>query len=94
MAAKKKRRRQHRTVIDPAWLRAARDAAAITQDELAKRLDIGFATVSNRETGAYKVYLETYLAVLNACGLPMGWKPGDPIPGQDGADSVATAARR
>jgi transcriptional regulator with XRE-family HTH domain len=75
VAAPPGKRRTNRRVIDPAWARAARDAANLTQEDLAKRLDVGFSTVSHREGGRQKIYVETWLAILNACGLPADWMP-------------------
>lgn len=78
MNAAAARRRQHRRTVDASWARAARTVVALTQDELARRLDITSGTVSKRETGEYTVYVETWHAILSACGLPSAWKPGDP----------------
>jgi transcriptional regulator with XRE-family HTH domain len=75
VAAPPGKRRQNRQVIAAAWVRAARDHAGLTQEDLARRLDVTSGTVSKRETGDMKVYVETWLAILNACGLPREWKP-------------------
>jgi DNA-binding XRE family transcriptional regulator len=75
MPAPPGKRRTTRRVIDPAWVRAARQEAQITQQDLAQRLDVSVPTVSARERGEYKVYVETWLAILAACGLKADWTP-------------------
>jgi ribosome-binding protein aMBF1 (putative translation factor) len=59
-------------------LRKAREAADLTQTELASRLGISQAMVSAAEAGRQRV-AERYVArVLKACGLPKDWTPGRP----------------
>jgi len=55
-------------------LRAMREAAGLTQVELAKRLKKSQAFVSGAESGASRVGERYVLAVLKACGLPDDWK--------------------
>jgi transcriptional regulator with XRE-family HTH domain len=55
-------------------LRAAREAAGLTQAALANKLGKAQPMVSGAETGAVRVG-ERYVAdVLKACGLPRDWK--------------------
>lgn len=76
MAAPPGKRRLTRTVIAASWVRAAREEASLTQEELARRLDVSVSTVAHREGGRRtKVYVETWLAILCACGLPSTWQP-------------------
>jgi predicted transcriptional regulator len=56
-------------------LRAAREAARLTQAELAKRLQKTQPMVSGAESGSVRVGPRYVAAVLKACGLPKGWKP-------------------
>jgi len=54
---------------------AAREAAGMTQTELAKKLKVSQSMVANAEAGRTKVS-ERYMArVLKACGLPKKWTP-------------------
>ena len=55
-------------------LRAMREAAGLTQVELAKRLKKSQAFVSGAESGASRVGERYVQAVLKACGLPDDWK--------------------
>ena len=55
-------------------LRAMREAAGLTQVELAKKLKKSQAFVSGAEKGTSRVGDRYVLAVLTACGLPEGWK--------------------
>ncbi len=55
-------------------LRAMREAAGLTQVELAKRLKKSQAFVSGAESGASRVGERYVMAVLKACGLPEDWK--------------------
>jgi DNA-binding XRE family transcriptional regulator len=56
-------------------LRAAREAAEMTQDELAAKLKKSQTMVSQAEAGHVSVGARYVAAVLKACGLPKGWKP-------------------
>ena len=55
-------------------LRAMREAAGLTQVELAKKLKKSQAFVSGAESGSSRVGERYVLAVLAACGLPEDWK--------------------
>jgi len=55
-------------------LRKAREAAGLTQAELARRLKKSQAMVSGAENGTVKTGWPYAKAVLNACGLPEDWK--------------------
>lgn len=57
-------------------LRLAREAAGLTQAELAKKLRRSQSMVSSAETGTVRVGQRYVAAVLKACGLPEEWKPG------------------
>jgi ribosome-binding protein aMBF1 (putative translation factor) len=56
-----------------ASLRAAREAAGLTQDALAKKIGKAQPMVSAAESGAIHVGERYTLAVLKACGLPKDW---------------------
>jgi hypothetical protein len=56
-------------------LRAARDAAELTQAELAKKMRKSQTMVSQAESGLVSVGERYVAAVLKACGLPKDWKP-------------------
>lgn len=58
-----------------AGLRQARDAAGLTQAELARRMKRSQSFVSEAESGASRVGERYVKAVLKACGLPETW-PG------------------
>ena len=68
-------RRSDRVVVPKEWFTAARRAAGLTQDGLARKLDVALGTVSKREQGLLKGYQEAWLATLAACGLPASWQP-------------------
>ncbi len=55
-------------------LRAAREAAGLTQAELAEKLDKVQPMVSGAEKGSVRVGERYVAAVLKACGLPADWK--------------------
>jgi ribosome-binding protein aMBF1 (putative translation factor) len=55
-------------------LRAAREAAEMTQAELAMKLKKSQTMVSQAEAGHVSVGERYVAAVLKACGLPKGWK--------------------
>jgi transcriptional regulator with XRE-family HTH domain len=55
-------------------LRAMREAAGLTQVELAKKLKKSQAFVSGAESGSSRVGERYVLAVMAACGLPEDWK--------------------
>jgi ribosome-binding protein aMBF1 (putative translation factor) len=65
-----------------ATLRAAREAAGLSQAELAKRLKKSQPMVSGAEGGAVHVGARYVAAVLKACGLPKDWKAPRPRRGQ------------
>jgi ribosome-binding protein aMBF1 (putative translation factor) len=55
-------------------LRAAREAAGLTQAELAQKLGKAQPMVSGAETGAVRVGERYVAAVLKACGLASDWR--------------------
>jgi ribosome-binding protein aMBF1 (putative translation factor) len=58
-------------------LRQAREAAGLTQADLAKKLKKSQAMVSGAENGTVKTGWPYAKAVLKACGLPDDWQaPG------------------
>lgn len=56
-------------------LRTAREAAGLTQADLAKKLRKSQTMVSQAEAGNVSVGERYVAAVLKACGLPKDWKP-------------------
>lgn len=56
-------------------LKAAREAAGMTQAELAKALKKSQPMVSGAESGAISVSERYIKTVLKACKLPMDWVP-------------------
>src|SRR5258708_36508589 len=56
-------------------LRAAREAAGLTQAELASKLGKAQPMISGAESGTVRVGERHVAAVLKACGLPKDWKP-------------------
>ena len=58
-----------------ASLRAAREVAGLTQDQLAVKLRKSQAMVSSAERGTVEVGVKYVHAVLKACGLPPNWNP-------------------
>ena len=56
-------------------LRAARERAGLSQQELADRLDVSQPMVSGAESGRVRVSERYGKAVLKACGLPRDWAP-------------------
>jgi transcriptional regulator with XRE-family HTH domain len=55
-------------------LRAAREAAGLTQAELAEKLGKAQPNVSGAEAGRVRVGEKYVSAVLKACGLPPDWR--------------------
>ncbi len=55
-------------------LRKAREAAGLTQVELAQKLGKSQAMVSGAESGSVKTAWPYAKAVLKACGLPEDWR--------------------
>lgn len=53
----------------PRTLRAARQAAGLTQEELAAQLGLTYATVSHYETGRREPTLGRIAEILAVCGL-------------------------
>jgi DNA-binding XRE family transcriptional regulator len=68
--AKSKRRR-----VSGDHLKAARLAAGLSQEDLAKQLDVRIATISERENAADGVNWETWLGWAMVCRLPAEWTP-------------------
>ena len=56
-------------------LRAARERAGVSQQELAERLGVSQPMVSGAESGRVRVSERYARAVLKACGLPRDWAP-------------------
>ncbi len=56
-------------------LRAARDAAGLTQVELGERLGVKQSTIARTETGRDAVSAQRAAAWLEACGLAPDWRP-------------------
>ena len=56
-------------------LRTAREAAGLTQADLAKKLRKSQTMVSQAEAGNVSVGERYVASVLKACGLPKDWKP-------------------
>ena len=55
-------------------LKAARDHAGLTQEELAKKLGKAQTTVSGSESGKIRVSEKYVAKVLKVCGLPLDWR--------------------
>lgn len=66
-------------------LRAAREHAGLTQEELAKKLKKSQAMVSSAESGSMKVGVRYVEAVLKACKLPKDWRRGPKVGPAGGA---------
>jgi ribosome-binding protein aMBF1 (putative translation factor) len=56
-------------------LRAAREHAGLTQEQLATKLKKSQTMVSQAESGQVSVGARYVAVVLKACGLPKDWKP-------------------
>lgn len=56
-------------------VKAAREAAGLTQAQLAKKMGISQPMVSGAERGTIAIGEEYVMAVLKVCKLPKGWKP-------------------
>lgn len=77
---------QDRRFAPPGWVAAARETRGLTQDALARRLDISPMTISKRERGVIKVPWENWLGMLHVLGLPLAWEPGSAVPAMPGPD--------
>jgi DNA-binding XRE family transcriptional regulator len=58
-----------------ARLRAAREHAGLTQEELGARLQVSQPAVCAAERGHSRFGADYLARVLKACGLPEGWTP-------------------
>jgi ribosome-binding protein aMBF1 (putative translation factor) len=58
-------------------LRRAREAAGITQAELARRIGRSRSMVAGAERGHQRVGAPYVERVLKACGLPKDWRPDE-----------------
>jgi transcriptional regulator with XRE-family HTH domain len=63
-------------------LRKAREAAGLTQGQLAEKLAVGQSMVSSAESGKAKVGERYVKRVLKACKLPADWVPEPDAPGK------------
>ncbi len=63
----------HADEVIAANLKRAREAAGLTQAELAERLGKSQAMVSGAESGRVRVSARYVATVLAACGLPEAW---------------------
>jgi transcriptional regulator with XRE-family HTH domain len=63
----------------------AREEAGMNQKDLAERLGISQATLSNYEKGKRRVYLPQLQNIANAVGRPLDYflQPIDPVPAPD-----------
>lgn len=76
--------------VDGAVLAAARRSRGVTQEQLARVLDVRLATISDRENSGVVVVegnsvtggvpWEVWLAWAMALGLPSDWQPPAPPP--------------
>jgi ribosome-binding protein aMBF1 (putative translation factor) len=74
-------------------LRAARENAGLSQNDLAEKLGKSQTLVARAEAGAVSVGEKYIASVLKACGLPKKWKRQRTSAGDVGA-AVATAKAR
>lgn len=63
-------------------LKAAREHAGLTQEELATKLKKSQTMVSGSEAGRVSVGEKYVAAVLKACRLPKDWRPAKPSAGE------------
>lgn len=63
-------------------LRAAREAAGLTQTQLARRMGKSQTLISQAESGTARVSERYARAVLAACGLPADWGGRSAAPGR------------
>jgi len=61
--------------VPASQLRAARLARGLTQDQLARMLDVRVPTISERENADLGVQWEIWLAWAACLGLDPEWKP-------------------
>lgn len=64
--------------VDAATLRAARLHRGMTQDELARLLDVRVPTISERENADAGVSWEIWVAWASVLGLQLDWRPAGP----------------
>lgn len=77
--------------VDGALLAAARKSCGVTQEQLARVLDVRLATISERENSGPVVIAgnsvtggvpwEVWLAWAMALGVPSDWRPVETTPG-------------
>lgn len=79
--AKSKRRR-----VSGGLLRAARVSAGLSQEDLAKKLDVRVPTISERENAARGVTWETWVSWAWACEVGVDWQ--EPERSDDGDTSA------
>lgn len=67
-------------VVDRGVLIAALEATGVSQSELARRLGGAFSTVNKWVNGKAALSRARWMEVTQHLGLPLDWKPGDPVP--------------
>ena len=77
----------------PEWtqgdrLRKAREDAGLDQKELADRIGVSRATISNAEVGSRETLEVTIRAWAMATGVPLAWLQGRPVTGPDGGPGL------
>lgn len=66
--------------VNAAFVAAALEATGVSQSELARRLGAAFTTVNRWVNGHATISRARWMEVTQALGLPLEWKPGDPVP--------------
>ena len=75
-------------------LRAAREAAGLTQGQIAKKLGIHRPSISEVEAGRRRVSAEELAQMANAYGVQVGWITGEENENQPENDKIVLAARQ
>jgi transcriptional regulator with XRE-family HTH domain len=75
-------------------LRSARDAAGLTQGQIAKKLGIHRPSISEIEAGRRKVSAEELAQMADAYGVQVGWLTGEEGAHQVEDDKIILAARQ
>ncbi|MEX0803153.1 MAG: helix-turn-helix transcriptional regulator [Candidatus Binatia bacterium] len=75
-------------------LRAAREAAGLTQGQIAKKLGIHRPSISEIEAGRRRVSAEELAEMASAYGIQVGWITGNEAETSPENDKIVLAARQ
>lgn len=85
---------ESRRIEIAARLRTAREAAGLTQGQVAQKLQVHRPTISEIEAGRRRVSADELAAFADLYGIDSGWIVSGPATGTDESDKIILAARQ